>query len=467
MLKQRVPLWLLFFALCLIGGPTLASRNSGGTYSLPAGNPVVSGTTITSTWANNTLNDIKTEITNSLDRQGRGGMLAPLLLVSGTVGAPGVGFSAEPGSGAYRAGAGDWRLTVLGTAVMKLQSALVTTLVPLTVTGRTTTTDLTVTGTSEDITIVTTGTNSYGLHSEGNGTGVGVEAIGGATNGHGLDAYGGGGSGLGLYVEGAASGKGAEIFGGTTTGNALEATARGGSSAGVVGTGIGSGSGGNFYTGVGAAATNGTAALNGIGQGNNTKGVWGIGTGTEVGVKAVGGTTGAGLEASTGTAATASARTDAIDVLNGDISMVGVASPDSNVALSNTITPKSFAKAYAAVTLGAAGSASITEGLNVSSVTTTGSACGGTTQIEITFASSFASAGKFVVIPGKASSLCDPRVISQTASTVTLGLSAIRFDGTTPALSVVNCQQVSCGAGSSVTYDWNGQKFTLVAFGAQ
>lgn len=47
------------------------SRDSNGTYTLPAGNPVTSGAVITSSWANNTLSDIGTEITNSLDKSGR------------------------------------------------------------------------------------------------------------------------------------------------------------------------------------------------------------------------------------------------------------------------------------------------------------------------------------------------------------------------------------------------------------
>ena len=38
------------------------SRNGSGTYSLPSGNPVVTGTTISSTWANNTLTDIATAL---------------------------------------------------------------------------------------------------------------------------------------------------------------------------------------------------------------------------------------------------------------------------------------------------------------------------------------------------------------------------------------------------------------------
>ena len=47
------------------------SRNGSGTYSLPAGNPVVTGTTITSTWANSTLSDIATALTGSLASDGQ------------------------------------------------------------------------------------------------------------------------------------------------------------------------------------------------------------------------------------------------------------------------------------------------------------------------------------------------------------------------------------------------------------
>ena len=47
------------------------SRNGSGTYSLPAGNPVVTGTTISSTWANSTLNDIASALTGSLAADGQ------------------------------------------------------------------------------------------------------------------------------------------------------------------------------------------------------------------------------------------------------------------------------------------------------------------------------------------------------------------------------------------------------------
>lgn len=47
------------------------SRNGSGVYTLPAGNPVVTLTQISSTWANTTLSDIATELTNSIDKGGR------------------------------------------------------------------------------------------------------------------------------------------------------------------------------------------------------------------------------------------------------------------------------------------------------------------------------------------------------------------------------------------------------------
>jgi hypothetical protein len=47
------------------------SRNGTGTYTLPAGNPVVTGTTISSTWANTTLSDIQNALTQSVSADGQ------------------------------------------------------------------------------------------------------------------------------------------------------------------------------------------------------------------------------------------------------------------------------------------------------------------------------------------------------------------------------------------------------------
>ena len=56
------------------------SRNGSGTYSLPAGNPVVTGTTISSTWANTTLNDIASALTGSIASDGQTPMTGSLAM---------------------------------------------------------------------------------------------------------------------------------------------------------------------------------------------------------------------------------------------------------------------------------------------------------------------------------------------------------------------------------------------------
>ncbi len=47
------------------------SRNGSGTYNLPPLNPVVTGTPISSTWANNTMTDIATALTGSIAADGQ------------------------------------------------------------------------------------------------------------------------------------------------------------------------------------------------------------------------------------------------------------------------------------------------------------------------------------------------------------------------------------------------------------
>ena len=47
------------------------ARNGSGTYNLPAGNPVVTGTTISSTTTNNTFSDIATALTGSISADGQ------------------------------------------------------------------------------------------------------------------------------------------------------------------------------------------------------------------------------------------------------------------------------------------------------------------------------------------------------------------------------------------------------------
>jgi hypothetical protein len=93
-------------------------RNSAGNYTLPLP-PVVTGTTITSNFENSTDADIATELTNSLDRSGRGGMLAPFKLFDGTVSAPGLSWILDPTNGLYRIGSNNWAAAVGGAKVME------------------------------------------------------------------------------------------------------------------------------------------------------------------------------------------------------------------------------------------------------------------------------------------------------------------------------------------------------------
>ena len=54
------------------------SRNGTGTYNLPAGNPVVTGTSISSTWANTTLTDLANALTGSVAADGQTPMTGQL-----------------------------------------------------------------------------------------------------------------------------------------------------------------------------------------------------------------------------------------------------------------------------------------------------------------------------------------------------------------------------------------------------
>ncbi len=99
-------------------------RDSNGAYSLPTGNPVTTLTVISSTWANTTLSDISTALTESLDRSGQGAMLAGLKLFDGIIGAPGLTWGTETNSGLFRNAAGDFRYSISATELLQLTSNL-------------------------------------------------------------------------------------------------------------------------------------------------------------------------------------------------------------------------------------------------------------------------------------------------------------------------------------------------------
>lgn len=123
-------------------------RNSAGNYSLP-NSPVVTGTTIESPDENTTRDDIAAEITNSLDRNGRGGMLAPFRVFDGSLAAPGVGFLSDVDNGMMRNSANNWSLVAGAQEVVRMTAAGVLIPSPITLTvGTLTATRVTFAGAS-------------------------------------------------------------------------------------------------------------------------------------------------------------------------------------------------------------------------------------------------------------------------------------------------------------------------------
>jgi hypothetical protein len=94
-------------------------RNSSGTYTLP-NSAVVTGTPISSSDENTTRNDIASELTNSLDRTGRGGMTGAFRAADGSSGVPGIAFTSDTNTGMWRNGADDWSMGCGGTEVARL-----------------------------------------------------------------------------------------------------------------------------------------------------------------------------------------------------------------------------------------------------------------------------------------------------------------------------------------------------------
>lgn len=327
------------------------SRNSSGNYTLPSGNPVVGGTTITTTWANATLGDLQSEMTDSLCRSGKGAMLAPLQIADGTAAAPSLTWAGDPDSGIYRAGAGDVRMQV--DATLAQQWTATGTTIPV--------------AAAFEAGVTTTGVDGA--------SGNALQATAGTPNG---DA---------VYATGTGTGAGVAAFGGTTSGTGVEAT-------------------GGAPNGVGVVA---------------------VGVGTGPGMTGTGGTTGAGGQFTPGTAATATVRASAVVANSGDVVFSGVTNPNSNVAISNTLTAMNTPKAWATLTTAGSGSTSVTvtAGFNIAS------AAASTTALGVTFASAFANTNYAIV----ASCRTKTMVFACTPSTTTgAGLTGMEIlNGVTPA----------------------------------
>jgi len=99
------------------------SRDVNGNYTLPSGNPVVTGTVIASNWANTTLTDIATALTGSLDRNGNGAMLAQFEALAGSAGAPGISFASDLTTGLFLPSAGQMEFSTAGTSRMRITNS--------------------------------------------------------------------------------------------------------------------------------------------------------------------------------------------------------------------------------------------------------------------------------------------------------------------------------------------------------
>lgn len=373
----------LFLLLSLLALPALASRNTAGNYTLPLGNPVVSGTVITSTWANATMGDLKNEMTNSLSRDGYGGMRAPLKVPDGSSVLPSLTFTSDPNSGLYLAGGNDVRMSVASTDVFKYAPAGNTSYAALS---------------CEKGAVVTNSTaNGAGLTTTGNGTGAGVVATGGAT-GNGLTASGGSTSGYGVQGTGTGSFAGVRGVGGANSPGLLGAGT--GSGAGVSATGGATGPGASF---TGGAAGDGVRA---VGGGASASGIY-----------ATGGAGGVGAYLEAGTAATATTARYAATLKSGYLNF-DATNPNSNVGFSKVLTPKNLVTVWANITAtGTLGGSTVNDGFNISSVSISNI----TQAVTVTFASSFANSSYACV--GSADSISTTDYVlgmaSRTSSAVT------------------------------------------------
>ena len=61
------------------------SRNGSGVFNLPIGNPVVTGTTITSSWANSTMQNIADGLTQSVASDGQTPMSGALNMATNDI----------------------------------------------------------------------------------------------------------------------------------------------------------------------------------------------------------------------------------------------------------------------------------------------------------------------------------------------------------------------------------------------
>lgn len=354
----------------------VATRNSSGTYALPSGNPVVSGSTISSTVHNATQSDIATELTDSLSRSGKGAMLAQLKKYDGTCAAPGDSWGSDLNNGWWRPGADMAQLCANTVPIAGYDAGGWTFHSPLWV--------------DAGMTVTNETANGIAIYARGTGTGVAGDFYGGDGGAAGIRATGGAANGNGVIGNGAGSGAGGLFEGG--------------------GTGVG-------VSGTGGASSGSAAGISGTGGSPNGAGISGTGTGTGVGGTFAG-----------GTAATATDPSDALRLTNGYLDLSAVANPNMDAGISERLTPKNIVKAWANITTGAA-TPTLNDGFNVDSASCSAN------KVLVNFATAFASSTYSALVSG---GLEAAQLWSTPNSATQVAISANDMGGTVINLCAVN-----------------------------
>lgn len=92
-------------------------RDGSGIFTLPPGNPVVSGSIIESAWANNTMADLAAQLNNVLTRDGLLNPTAPVRFPDGSAVSPAFTFVNQTNLGFYRKSSGVIGVSILGVEV--------------------------------------------------------------------------------------------------------------------------------------------------------------------------------------------------------------------------------------------------------------------------------------------------------------------------------------------------------------
>lgn len=136
------------------------ARNGSGTYNLPAGQPVVTGTTISSTTFNTLTADLATALTQSISADGQTPITGPLRSTNGTAGSCSYSWTASAGTGLYSPATDEAAMAAGGVQIMKWTGTGTSTALPIVSTLAIGTAPFTITSTTRvaNLNVATAGT---------------------------------------------------------------------------------------------------------------------------------------------------------------------------------------------------------------------------------------------------------------------------------------------------------------------